>query len=861
MRSPLPIDALLPEVARLLTERGVLILETPPGTGKTTRVPPALRDLHVVSGDAEVVVLEPRRIAARLAAERVARERGGRVGEEIGYQIRFEDCTSPRTRIRFVTEGVLRRRLEGDPTLSGVGAVVFDEFHERTLDADLSLALLREVREVFRPDLRLVVMSATLESARVAPYLDAPVLTSPGQIFPLKIEHTRRPSAEPLETRAGTALLDLLGRGQEGSVLVFLPGWSEIRRAAEWLAPHVERAGYDLCPLHGDLPLAEQERAVRGGSRPRVVLATNVAEASLTVEGVRAVIDSGLARVARFDPSRGITRLRTERISRASAVQRAGRAARLGPGLCVRLYTEAEFENSPASLEPEVLRSDLAEVLLFLHHWGVNDPGRFRWLTPPDALAIARAESLLEKLGALAGAPRTLTTIGREMLRYPTHPRNARILIEAERLGARDEATLLVALLGERDLRLESRTHSVARGEARMTAASDLLVLADLFREAEASRFAPGVLDRLSLDGRTARRVGQAAAQLRGRGARAGAHAPEEVLLRAILAGHPDRVVRRHDKHWLQGLMVGALGARLDEASCVRDGDLYVALEAREILDASGRRVSVRTASRIEASWLRELWPEAMREEEVAVFDPRAERVRALRRTRFHDLLIDERETGRVDGEVASRCLATAAAEAPERALTWSAELESLLSRLESLWAWRPALFQSVGPEGETPTWASLRARMLRNVIEELSAGRRSFEELRRSDSAAALERALVHELRSGLEQFTPARQKLPSGREARLEYRGADSPILAARLQDFFGSEATPRVNGGRVPVLLHLLAPNQRPLQVTEDLGGFWDRVYPKVRGELSRRYPKHSWPMDPRQARPEARPGRPR
>ena len=435
MRTPLPIDSQLPAAIGLLREHSSLVLQAPPGAGKTTRLPAALLDSDILRENGEVWVLEPRRIAARMAAMRVARERDVRLGEEVGYRVRFEHLASRATRLCFVTEGVLVRRLQGDPELAGVSAVVCDEFHERNLEADLSLAFLREIQQTIRPDLRLVVMSATLDPAAIASYLgDCPVLISEGRAFPIEIEHSRAGRDEPLEQRTAGALARLLEEGIEGSVLVFVPGAAEIRRALRALEPLAARHGFDLVPLHGDLPPEAQDAAV-AGARRRIVVSTNLAEASITVEGIEAVIDSGLVRVARFDPNRGLNRLVTERISKSSAVQRAGRAGRLGPGRCLRLYSESDFAAMKEADEPEIRRVDLSEALLQILAWGSRDPRAFAWMTPPDPAVLERGIQLLRKLGAVEGDPPRLTAVGREMRELPAHPRQARILVEARRRG------------------------------------------------------------------------------------------------------------------------------------------------------------------------------------------------------------------------------------------------------------------------------------------------------------------------------------------------------------------------------------------------------------------------------------------
>jgi len=838
-KAPLPIDERIPEIVASLRNTPRLVLRAPPGAGKTTRLPPAILDAGLAGDSGEIVVLEPRRIAARMAAERVAKERGaGRVGGEVGYQVRFEKAASPKTRILFVTEGILVRRLQRDPELKGVAAVVLDEFHERSLDADLSLALLREAGEALRPDLAIVVMSATLDPEPIARYLgNCPVVVSEGRAHPVAIEHLTRPAAEPVESLAAEALERLFREGLDGSVLVFMPGAAGIRRTIAAADAIARARGYETLPLHGDLPAAEQRRAVEP-SRHRVIVATNVAEASITVEGVAAVIDSGLARIARYDPWRGLDSLEVERVSRSSADQRAGRAGRTGPGRCVRLYSAAEYLAMPATDEPEALRVDLAEAVLHLVGWGAGDPARFSWPTPPENAAVERATQLLEDLGAIEGRPFRTTATGRAMLRYPLPPRLARVLVEAGRAGVFDEAALVAAIAGERDMRLAARAFG-RKGPAPAKderAESDLVQAAREFEAARRQRFDARETEKLGLDARVARRVALAAAQLRRIGPPpSDRRAAAGGLLRAIAAGYPDRVVKRRAPRSDDGLMTGGTGARLEGSSVVRDADLFVALDARDASDRDGRRVRVRAASAVDEAWLRELFPAAFRTADEAAFDPAKERVVARRVTYFRDLPLDVRETGQVDTDVAASLLAEAAIREPQRAVSRDdRDLVELFARIASLRRWRPEIALP-DPESE----------LLPAAIRAAAAGKRSFQDLRATPLAPIALGLLEPRPRKELDLLAPARMTLASGRSARLEYRPGEAPVLAARLQEFIGEKTTPTVAGGAVPVVLHLLAPNMRPVQVTSDLASFWKNVYPKVRGELSRRYPKHRWP----------------
>src|ERR1700722_3398702 len=526
---PLPIDPLLPEIVASLRERPTLVLEAPPGAGKTTRVPRALYDAGMAA-PGEIVVLEPRRLAARMAARRVADELGEKVGGVVGYQVRFEDVSSARTRIRFVTEGVLGRKLIASPDLAGVSVVVLDEFHERHLQGDVALALVERLRRTRRPDLRVIAMSATLATAPLAAHLGAPVLRSEGKLFDVAIEHLPSPDDRPLASQVASAVRKLVLEGLDGDVLVFLPGASEIRKARETCEKIAAEADLALVPLHGDLSPDEQDTAVRPGSRRKVILSTNVAESSITIEGVVAVVDAGLARVASQAPWSGLPRLRVEKVSRASAVQRAGRAGRTRPGRCLRLYTRADFEMRPGHDAPEIRRLDLAQTELELASLGAVD---IPWLEAPPEGHVRAARELLRRLAAMDGVGQ-VTETGRAMLRFALHPRTARVVVEGERRGVADDACVTAAILSEGDIRASSRARfGDARGQDTATEPSDLEALLGLYREAEDSRFSGGALRAAGLDAGATHAVARAAKQLerdarRGTGKAAGEHGRRE---------------------------------------------------------------------------------------------------------------------------------------------------------------------------------------------------------------------------------------------------------------------------------------------------------------------------------------------
>lgn len=864
---PLPIDALVPEIIASLRRSPNLVIEAPPGAGKTTRVPPALLDAGL-AGDGEVWVLEPRRLATRMAARRVAEERGEPLGETVGYQVRFDEVAGPRTRLRFLTEGVLTRRLLSDPQLARAGLIVLDEFHERHLPADLALALLKRLQRGQRPGLRIVAMSATLEAAPIAEYLDGcPVLRSEGRRFDVEIEHLARPDERPLAMQVEAAVGRLVAEGLDGDVLVFLPGAAEIRRAQEACADAAAHADLLVLPLHGELPAEEQDRAVRPAGKRKIILSTNVAETSVTIDGVVAVVDSGLARIAGHSPWSGVRTLGVARVSQSAAVQRAGRAGRTRPGRCLRLYTAQDFAARPAHETPEIRRLDLAEPALELHAAGIADLHGFEWFEAPARLALDQAETLLRRLGALDADGR-LTRTGARMLRLPLHPRLARLVVEAEARGVVEAACVIAALINERDIRAsqilleprERRTPATALRHG----PSDLLELFDLFTEAERSNFAPERLRELRLERNAVRAVDRVRGQLL-RLCRSGkarkqksetrggvlSSSEETELLISILTGYPDRVARRRvsateaNEKSVEVLLAGGGAGVLAPESVVRQALFLVAVDAEERRDAGRGRAGrgkgetlVRLASAIEPEWLLDLFTDAISETTEVEWDAEAERVEVVRRLVYDGLVLDESRTSEAGSVEASRVLQEAALQAGVQAFVERDNLERFLARVEFM--------ARAFPEKGFP---ALGDDEVRESLMRLCVGKRSFAEVRAAARAGGLldelRRKLTSEQTRLLAQMAPERITLAGGRACKVNYENGQLPWLASRLQDFFGMKEGPKVAGGRVAVVLHLLAPNQRPVQVTQDLAGFWTRHYPQVRRELSRRYPRHAWP----------------
>jgi ATP-dependent helicase HrpB len=790
-------------------------------------VPPALLDL--VPG--EIVVLEPRRLAARLAARRVAEEQGEDVGGVVGYQVRFEDVTSARTRIRFVTEGLLARRLLSDPTLRGVGAVVLDEFHERHLQGDYALAMLHRLQRSARPDLRLVVMSATLEADPVAEFLGGcATLRAEGRRFDVTVEHADQPDDRPLERQVAAAVKRLVVEDRGGGdILVFLPGAQEIERARRELGELATRHELLVVPLHGDLPAAEQDRAVRPAAQRKVILSTNVAETSVTIEGVGAVVDSGVARIASHSPWTGVPALRLAKISQASAIQRAGRAGRTRAGRCLRLYTRHDFDGRSAHDSAEIRRLDLAELCLELHAAGVADPRQLDWLEDPPDAAIGAAETLLRRLGAV-DATGALTETGRRMLRMPLHPRLARLVIEAQARGVAEDGCVIAAWIGERGEK-QARGPGGGGGRHATSGPSDLLDALERFRAEPRAHFA---VDRAQ----------RQLTRLVGRSGPAPAD-PDQALQIAILAGFVDRVARRRRPGSSELVLAGGGSAELGDASVVKTAELMVVVDVEERGTAGGPagKVRVRAASAIDPDWLIDVCPDQLEDERELRWNPAGERVEVVTRLRFGALTLDERTSPPEprEAEAATKVLAQAALAAGPARFGGSDGGEAL-TRLRA----RLAFAHAQTPDGG---FAPPDDAALARALAARCTGATRFSELGDAPLYTAVWEGLDEAHRRQLDRLAPDKVTLSGGRSIKVHYEPDKPPWCASRLQDFFGMSDGPRAAAGRVPIVLHLLAPNQRAVQVTTDLAGFWDRHYPAIRKELMRQYPRHAWPENPR------------
>jgi ATP-dependent helicase HrpB len=885
-------------IARLKTDRR-LILSAPTGSGKSTQVPQMLLQ-HGLLGDGQVVILQPRRLATRLLASRVAQELGVQLGNEVGYQIRFENVTSPQTKIRFVTEGVLLRQMIDDPKLRGVSVLIFDEFHERHLYGYITLARALDLQEQHRPDLSLIVMSATLDAELLGKYMNdiettplpscghplpagrgegrgegressqskffCSVLSSEGRVFPVEIEYAVEPEyvdKRPIWEQAAEAFSHYVGSGGEGDVLVFMPGGFEISQTIEAIRHTSEAKGFILLPLHGELSPKDQDAAVARYGQRKVVVSTNVAETSLTIDGIRLVIDSGLARIPRYDPYRGINTLLIEKISQSSADQRTGRAGRTAPGVCMRLWSREEHGHRLVQELPEIKRLDLAEVVLTLKAAGVEDLRKFRWLEPPNEQSLVHAEELLLDLGALhivaqASTPvnenqigrisehrpeacaTQITPIGRKMLAFPLHPRYSRMLLAAHEYGCVHQACLVAALTQGRDLLLHNvdrDTNSLREDLLGEKASSDFWILMRAWTYAAKNQFRLDACRRLGIHAVTARQVGPLLDQFIRIAEREGLdvkprEVKDEALQKCILIGFSDRVARRLDQGTLRCELVHNRRGVLARESAVQHSPLFVAAEVREV---EGREVNtiLSLATAIEVDWLRELYPEDMEFDLHVQFDSTAKRVQAAELVKFRGLALSAKRVDPPPADMAAQLLADEIIAGRLPLPNWDHSVEQWLLRLRLLCQHCPEL--QLPPITEDDR---------KHIIGQLCHGAVSYKDIKEREVKPVVMSWLSEPQRGLLDKHAPERLTLPNGRTPKVAYEATGSPYISLRIQELYDVTQTPKIALGRVPVLVHILTPGMKPIQITQDLASFWREHYPRIKSELQRKYPKHLW-----------------
>jgi ATP-dependent helicase HrpB len=914
MTDRLPIYEIEREIISRLKNDRRLILSAPTGSGKSTQVPQMLLK-HGLLGDGQVVVLQPRRLATRLLAKRVASELGVKLGEEVGYQIRFENVTSAKTKIRFVTEGVLLRQMINDPQLRGVSAILFDEFHERHLYGDITLAQALDQQEQHRPDLLLAVMSATLNAGELEKYLNqcssgresahsstennqsrltsaatnkfrCSVLASEGRTFPVEIDylpHRFGANGPPVWELAADVFRNFVHAGGQGDVLVFMPGGFEISQTLEAIRHTSESKGYILLPLHGELPPRDQDAAVARYEQPKVVVATNVAETSITIDGVRLVIDSGLARIARYDANRGINTLLLEKISQANADQRTGRAGRTAPGKCIRLWSRSEHDERAPHELPEIKRLDLSEVVLTLKAADVDDLRKFRWLEKPDEISLTHAEELLADLGALklgsasvplaesgvapdsrsnkissaeqsfrrdaenrtpeACAPQLqITPIGRKMLAFPLHPRYSRMLLAAQEYGCVHQACLVAALTQGRDLLLRNCGKEVESAREDLfgeKASSDFWILMRAWNFAANNQFRLDACRKLGIHAVTAKQVGPLFEQFLRIAKDEGLDTQpreikDEALQKCILIGFSDRVARRMDQGTLRCELVHNRRGVLARESVVQHSPLFVAAEIREI---EGRDREVNTilslGTAIEADWLRELFPDDIKSDLHVQFDAQQKRVLAAELLRFRDLALAAKRVDPPPADAAARLLADEILAGRLLLPNWDHSVEQWLARLNLLCQQCADLQLPAITEDDKKA-----------IIEQLCHGAVSYKDIKEREVKPIVMSWLSHAQRELLDKHAPERLTLPNGRTPKVNYENGKSPFISLRIQELYDVNQTPKVALGRVPVTVHILTPGMKPIQVTQDMASFWREHYPKIKSELARKYPKHFW-----------------
>ena len=837
MMPQLPIYEHKSIILAAMRDHKTLIIRAPTGSGKSTQVPQMLLESGLFGG--QILVLQPRRLAARMLAARVAEERGSELGKEVGFQTRFETLVSSETRVRFITEGILPRMLLSNRTLAGVSAVIFDEFHERSLATDLGLALVKDLQLHARPDLAIVVMSATIDAGPLAAYLEKPaVIESSGRVFPIEIRYSAyMPSAAtPVWNMAADAVAGLVRSGESGDVLVFLPGAYEIRKTVEAVQRSVRSESVTVLPLYGDLPANRQHQVMEQVTRRKIIVATNIAETSLTIPGVRHVVDSGLARVSRYDSGRGFNTLYTEPVSMDSADQRAGRAGREAAGICVRLWTAAYQAGRPRRTTPEVLRVDLAETALHLRMTGYASPDEFGWFERPPQSALSAAHELLLLLGAVDSSGE-ITDSGKEMAQLPMHPRLARLLLEAGKRGAARLATFSAALLSERSA-LAGKPDYPEEAH-RQEIASDFYGQYCLFEKIRQSGFDPALCLRYAVNAGAARNVLRTQALFLQHCRRLGLHTRDAddaplVLAETLLLAYPDHLAVRKDAGTLVCRLKNDRHGELAKDSLARSADILVAAEIRETKDQKQKLKTVLSlATEIKREWLQRHFGNEWRVESGVAWNPVTQSVENSERSWCLGVLVEERIGLDVDLAKASALLADTIIEKNMSEPGWDQAADDFVNRVR----WVSGQF----PNEPLPHFTGDDRAL---VIHALCEGERRYEKVKDKPALPFLEELLSTQQRRFVDSVAPAAIDLPSGRRMKIVYEPGKQPRGRTRIQDLYGMRSTPKVGNNRVPLLIEILAPSNRPVQITDDLESFWKIHYPEIRKMLSRRYPKHEW-----------------
>jgi ATP-dependent RNA helicase HrpB len=844
MRKPdLPIFEIEPPLLKTLTAQKRVVLTAPTGSGKSTQVPQMLLDGGLL-GNGQVTVLQPRRLPTRILAKWVAQARDVKLGAEVGYQMRLDNVTSAATRICYVTEGVLLRRMLADPELKDVSAIVFDEFHERHLYGDITLARALQIQESARPDLIIIVMSATLDVASVEKYLHpCTVLSSQGRTYPVTIEYLSKPAGPaPVWELAVKELQRLICEHRQGDALIFMPGAYEITRTVQAARDALGKE-FVVFPLHSELSPNDQDAAVTRYDKRKIVVATNVAETSLTIDGVRVVIDCGLARIPRFDPYRGINTLLIEKISRAAADQRAGRAGRTAPGHCLRLWTAHDHGSRPAQELSEVKRLDLSEVILTLKASAVNNVRTFRWLEAPDARALERAENLLADLGAIDDTTGAITALGRRMLAFPAHPRYARMLLAAHEYGCVRPVALIAALTQGRDLLVRRQTKHLEDPREDLFDAdteSDFFALMSAWRYAERNGYDIELCRRMGVHAQAARQVGPLFEQFLRIAATEGLDVSEKPVApgsvqRCLLVGFSDHLAKRLDAGTQRCELVHGRRGVLARESVVK-APLFVVAEVREV-ESGGRdralNVVLNMATAVNEAWLRELFPQDFKEVPSVVYDPASRRVVAREEKRFRDLVLAEKLSDNPPAEEAARILAREVAAGRLALDNWNEAVEQWILRVHRLHEWMPELaLPAIGDKDRNA------------MIELICHGAFSHNQIKDRPVLPVVKSWLSRQQQAWIEEYAPERIQLPRGRSLKVVYSADLPPTIAARIQDLYGTKEVLWIAKRRIRVRIQVLAPSNRPVQITENLSDFWRETYPKLKQELQRKYPKHEW-----------------